>query len=69
MKLLIYLIVLIVVLRWIGQMFKSNITYVNINNHNQEPKPSKQPNGTTITGNVETKTKGNIGDYVDFEEL
>ncbi len=69
MKLLIYLIVLIVVLRWISQIFKSNITYVNINNHHTEPKQNQNPNGSTITGKVETKTKGNIGDYVDFEEL
>jgi len=71
MKFIIYLVILIFVLRWISQVFKSNVTYININNHNQEPKqPNNSSNkGPSITGDIKTKTQGNIGDYVDYEEL
>ncbi|MBI3234981.1 MAG: hypothetical protein HYZ42_13260 [Bacteroidetes bacterium] len=69
MKFIIYLVILIFVLRWISQVFKSNVTYININNHNQEPKQKSNSQGPSITGDIKTKTQGNIGDYVDYEEL
>jgi Na+-transporting methylmalonyl-CoA/oxaloacetate decarboxylase gamma subunit len=68
MKFLVYLIILIFVLRWISQAFKSNITYININ-HAPPANDKKETGKTTITGNIKPNIKGDIGDYVEFEEL
>lgn len=69
MKFLIYIIIIIFILRWIGQAFKSNITYININRNDNEVKPDMKPGSTKISGKVDTKTKGDLGDYVDYEEV
>lgn len=68
MKFLVYLVILIFVLRWISQAFKPHITYININQ--APPAGEKKESGKTkLSGEVKPKTGGNIGEYVEFEEL
>jgi hypothetical protein len=66
MKVIIYLIIIVILLRWITQAFKSNVTFININ---QQPRQPKEGN-VTISGNVKTRSdKDDLGKYVDYEEV